>query len=117
MDGEDHRHHDQRRPPRRHRGRSRCRVPRYTATQLAAGAAAALPPAPSSDAAAPTTAGTWQILAVELLFTFALAYVVLNVATARNCEGNSYFGLAIGFTVAAGQERRPSIYLSQRHSL
>jgi aquaporin Z len=40
--------------------------------------------------------------AAELLFTFALAYVVLNVATAKGTQGNSYFGLAIGFTVLAG---------------
>jgi aquaporin Z len=38
----------------------------------------------------------------ELLFTFALAYVVLNVATAKATSGNSYYGLAIGFTVMAG---------------
>lgn len=38
----------------------------------------------------------------EFLFTFALAYVVLNVATTRGNEGNSYYGLAIGFTVMAG---------------
>jgi aquaporin Z len=38
----------------------------------------------------------------ELLFTFALCYVVLNVATAKATEGNSYFGLAIGFTVVIG---------------
>jgi aquaporin Z len=38
----------------------------------------------------------------ELLFTFALCYVVLNVATAKATEGNSYFGLAIGFTVLVG---------------
>jgi aquaporin Z len=37
--------------------------------------------------------------AVEFLFTFALAYVVLNTATAKATSGNSYFGLAIGFTV------------------
>lgn len=40
--------------------------------------------------------------AAEFLFTFALVYVVLNVATARATAGNSYFGLAIGFTVLAG---------------
>ena len=40
-------------------------------------------------------------LLVELVFTFALAYVVLNVATAKKTAGNSYFGLAIGFTVMA----------------
>lgn len=44
----------------------------------------------------------WKQLVVEFLFTFALAYVVLNVATARGTEGNSFYGLAIGFTVAAG---------------
>jgi aquaporin Z len=38
----------------------------------------------------------------EFLFTFALAYVVLNVATARGNEGNSHYGIAIGFTVLAG---------------
>jgi aquaporin Z len=38
----------------------------------------------------------------EILFTFALVYVVLNVATTKNAAGNSYFGLAIGFTVLAG---------------
>jgi aquaporin Z len=38
----------------------------------------------------------------EFLFTFALVYVVLNVATARATTGNSYFGLAIGFTVLSG---------------
>jgi len=39
---------------------------------------------------------------VELLFTFALCYVVLNVATSKSQLGNSFFGLAIGFTVLAG---------------
>lgn len=38
----------------------------------------------------------------EFLFTFALCYVVLNVATARATAGNSYFGWAIGFTVLVG---------------
>ena len=37
-----------------------------------------------------------------MLFTFALAYVVLNVATSKDTAGNSYYGLAIGFTVLAG---------------
>jgi aquaporin Z len=39
---------------------------------------------------------------VELLFTFALTYVVLNVATSRDHPDNSFYGLAIGFTVMAG---------------
>jgi len=42
-----------------------------------------------------------KMLIVEFLFTFALAWVVLNVATARGTEGNSFYGLAIGFTVVA----------------
>jgi aquaporin Z len=40
--------------------------------------------------------------AVELLFTFALAFVVLNVATSRDHPNNSFYGLAIGLTVLAG---------------
>ncbi|HUE69909.1 MAG TPA: aquaporin [Pirellulaceae bacterium] len=43
-----------------------------------------------------------KALLVELLYTFALAYVVLNVATAKGTSGNSFYGLAIGFTVMAG---------------
>ena len=39
---------------------------------------------------------------VELLITFALAYVVLNVATSKDHPNNGFYGLAIGFTVAAG---------------
>jgi aquaporin Z len=42
------------------------------------------------------------VAVVELLITFALVYVVLNVATSKDQTGNSFFGLAIGFTVAAG---------------
>lgn len=41
-------------------------------------------------------------LVAEFLFTFALAYVVLNVATAKGTEGNSFYGLAIGSTVLVG---------------
>src|SRR5439155_24002809 len=52
-------------------------------------------PAPAADA---TVVGA---LLVEILYTFALALVVLNVATARKTEGNSYYGLAIGFTITA----------------
>lgn len=38
----------------------------------------------------------------ELLFTFALSYVVLNVATSKDHPDNSFYGLAIGFTVMVG---------------
>ena len=40
-------------------------------------------------------------LVAEFVGTFALAYVVLNVATAKGTAGNSNYGLAIGFTVTA----------------
>jgi aquaporin Z len=41
-------------------------------------------------------------LVAEFLFTFALVYVVLNTATAKGTSGNSFYGLAIGFTVLVG---------------
>ncbi|MDP2959307.1 MAG: MIP/aquaporin family protein [Longimicrobiales bacterium] len=50
-------------------------------------------PAPAPDA------GIVAVLLAEVLFTFALVLVVLNVATDEATAGNSYYGLAIGFTV------------------
>jgi aquaporin Z len=47
-------------------------------------------------------ASSGKMLIAEFIFTFALAWVVLHVATARGTEGNSFYGLAIGFTVVAG---------------
>jgi aquaporin Z len=41
-------------------------------------------------------------LLAEFLFTFALCYVVLNVATAKETANNSFYGFAIGFTVLVG---------------
>ena len=41
-------------------------------------------------------------LLAEFIFTFALAWVVLNVATAKGTSGNSFYGAAIGLTVTAG---------------
>lgn len=49
-----------------------------------------------------TFVGSGRMLIAEFLFTFALCWVVLNVATSRGTEGNSFYGLAIGFTVLAG---------------
>jgi aquaporin Z len=46
------------------------------------------------------TSSVTGAMLVEVLFTFALALVVLNVATSAATKGNSYYGLAaIGFTV------------------
>ncbi len=53
-------------------------------------------PEPAADA------GTAAVLLIELLFTFALSLVVLNPATASATQGNSFYGLAIGFTVMVG---------------
>ena len=46
-------------------------------------------------------ANSFRAVVAEFLGTFALAYVVLNVATSKETAGNSYYGLAIGFTVMA----------------
>ena len=53
-------------------------------------------PAPAPEA------GLVTVLLSEGLFTFAVSLVVLNVATDDATAGNSYYGLAIGFTVLAG---------------
>lgn len=77
----------------------------YVATQLVAGVVAALVLIGVDFVDFPeaiATAGVGKMLVAEFLFTFALAYVILNVATARGTEGNSFYGLAIGFTVMAG---------------
>ncbi|MGI9518919.1 MAG: MIP/aquaporin family protein [Pirellulaceae bacterium] len=55
-------------------------------------------PAPA-DGYSLLTPGVWM---AEVLFTFALMLVIFNVAVSRATKGNSYYGLAIGFTVAAG---------------
>jgi len=47
-------------------------------------------------------ASSGKALLAEFLFTFALAWVVLNVATAKGTDGNSFYGLAIGSTVFVG---------------
>jgi aquaporin Z len=75
----------------------------YVASQLAGALAAALmvygilgktfAPAPAA------TASLTGALMVELLFTFALALVVLNSAASAKTHGNSFYGLAIGFTI------------------
>ncbi|NOT09316.1 MAG: porin [Gemmatimonadales bacterium] len=46
-----------------------------------------------------STATTMTAFLVETLYTFLLALTVLNVATSKRTQGNSYFGLAIGFVI------------------
>jgi aquaporin Z len=86
----------------------RGRLPRkdvipYMITQLIAAAIAALLAKYLFGAATPMTIGSrLEAFLGDLLFTFALCWVVLNVATAKATANNSYYGLAIGFTVLAG---------------
>src|SRR3984893_16741720 len=79
----------------------------YWVTQLVAGLLAAVVVSATVSASqahpvAPTGHAMASALIVEFLFTFALAYVVLNVATSKDHPDNSFYGLAIGFTVLAG---------------
>ena len=50
----------------------------------------------------PMTPEVLPALIVEFVFTFALVWVILHVATAKGTSGNSFYGAAIGFTVLAG---------------
>lgn len=50
--------------------------------------------------AAQTSLGAFVVL--EALFTFALALVILNVATAPGLAGNDHYGLSIGLVVLGG---------------
>ena len=56
--------------------------------------------APFAPAPTPNASGM-KALAIEALYSFALCLVVLNVAMSKRSAGNPYFGLAIGFTIAA----------------
>jgi aquaporin Z len=82
----------------------------YWITQVGAGVLAALlvrvviDPAEAAKTATLMLSGHAVVAAflVELVFTFALCYVVLNVATSSSHPNNTFYGLAIGFTVVAG---------------
>jgi aquaporin Z len=85
--------------------RGRCTkadVPGYIGSQIAAGIVAAFVVLglKGDPFVTPADIKVFPSLIAELVGTFALAYVVLNVATAKATAGNSYYGLAIGFTLA-----------------
>jgi aquaporin Z len=93
------------------RGRIKLRdAAAYWMVQLGAGVLAALAvrdildPVEVDRHATMTLSGHGLLAAFtsELLFTFALCYVMLNVATSKSHPDNSFYGLAIGFTVVAG---------------
>jgi aquaporin Z len=73
----------------------------YWAAQVFGGVVAALVTLylKNDPTVSPTDLKVMPALIAELLGTFALAYVVLNTATAKGTAGNSNYGLAIGFTV------------------
>ncbi|HYO47529.1 MAG TPA: aquaporin [Gemmatimonadota bacterium] len=78
----------------------------YWLAQLAGAVAAALAVrAILGQTFAPAPGPQTSVLAawlVEILFTFALCLVVFHTAMHEETKGNSYYGLAIGFTVMAG---------------
>ena len=79
-------------------------VPGYLVAQCAGAAAAAMIAAflKGNPEVSPMQIDVTRALVAEFLYTFALCSTVLNVATARATSGNSFYGLAIGFTVMAG---------------
>lgn len=77
----------------------------YVIAQLvggALGAALAFAVWPAPEAAVEFAPGTGAAFVVEAVVTLILAFVVLNVATSKDNDGNSFYGLAIGGTVTAG---------------
>ncbi len=87
--------------------RGRCplgEVPFYMVAQFLGGIAAGLlvPAVKGTPTVTPISPAVVPALIAEFLFTFALVWVVLNVATSKDTAGNSNYGLAIGFTVLTG---------------
>ncbi len=79
-------------------------VPGYVIAQFVGGALAAVIGGNvlgKVPAAAATNMSIMPAMVAEILGTFALVWVILNVATTKSNSGNSFYGLAIGFTVTA----------------
>ena len=77
----------------------------YWVAQLLAGVVAALIVTflfAGKPAGGPALHASVPSVIVEFLFTFALAWVVLNTATHKGTAGNSFYGAAIGMTVMTG---------------
>jgi aquaporin Z len=80
-------------------------VPGYLVAQFLAALAASflvlhMKGEPKVDAMLLTNFAIVPLIA-EFIGAFAIAFVVLNTATAKANAGNSFYGLAIGFTVVA----------------
>lgn len=74
----------------------------YIVAQFVGGALAALLSFAIFPAAEAAQVEVGPAFLVELIFTFILVYVVLNAATSKDTEGNSFYGLAIGSVVVVG---------------
>jgi aquaporin Z len=79
----------------------------YWIAQLAAGVIAAVVARAIVNPASvktlhPVGHAITAVALAELLFTFALCWVVLNVATSKDQPNNQFYGLAVGFTVVSG---------------
>jgi len=79
----------------------------YAAVQLVGGIAAGLGYlavfGESFNLAPTEDHGVWQAGIAEMLYTFMLCFVVLNVAASKVHGGkNQFYGLAIGFVIVAG---------------
>ena len=78
----------------------------YWAAQIVGALAAALAAEyivrPASAHSASPVVDFGPVFVAEWVFTFVLAFVVLNVATSEDHPDNSFYGLAIGFTVFVG---------------
>jgi aquaporin Z len=79
-------------------------VPGYIVAQCAGAVAAAMIVTflKGNPAVTPMQIDVARALVAEFLFTFALCFVILNVAMSKGTSGNSFYGLAIGATVMAG---------------
>jgi aquaporin Z len=81
----------------------------YILAQMLGGIAAALLTGVLISAKPPTTSlmlppqyfSVIPAILSEVVGAFALVWVILNVATAKALEGNSFYGIAIGFTITA----------------
>lgn len=74
----------------------------YVVAQIVGGVIAALVTGALYPAGTPKEINVGAAFLVEAVFTAILVWVVLNVATSKDTDGNSFYGLAIGSTVVVG---------------
>ena len=86
----------------------RCETGPFMLVQIAGAILAGLvtiwtvPPLPDGATIEPLDLQIVPTMVFETLFTFALVFVILNVASAKPLAGNQFHGLAVGLVVLAG---------------